>query len=95
MTYFYHPQDFLSEADGMFFSYLDDGYCVALVYKKILKALIHESHEISEFDREFLERFSLIQRGIRLVMPLEARMIDQMIEGVEEGQEQLFYEAIS
>jgi hypothetical protein len=28
------------------------------------------------------------------VMPLEARMIDQMIEGVEEGQEQLFYEAI-
>lgn len=95
MTYFYHPQDFLSEADGKLFSYLDDAYCVAIVYEKILKTLIQAGHQISGFDREFLDRFSLIKRGIRLVMPVEARMIDRMIEGVQIGQEQIFCEAIS
>lgn len=94
LTYFYHPQDFLSENDGKLFSYLDDAYCVALVYEKILKSLVRAKRQMSAFDRDFLARLSLLKRGINLVMPVEVREINQMIEEIQAGKKQSFYEAI-
>lgn len=93
LTYFYHPKDFLPEDNGRLFGYLDDAYCVGLLYEKMLKILTRADFPISEFDKEFLKQFSLVKRGIKIVIPEEARLIDRMIEGVQQGQEEFFYRA--
>jgi uncharacterized membrane protein YkvA (DUF1232 family) len=83
VTYFYHPSAFLPKSEEKLFGYLDDAYCVALVYEKILKAFIRNGQKISKSDRNFLAQFKLLKRGFYLIMPEEARKIERMIEGIQ------------
>lgn len=93
LTYFYHPQDFLSEEDGALFGYLDDAYFAGVAYERILQSLIRADRALSKFDQDFLEQFGLIKRAVHLVIPDAARKIDQMVEEVERGKKGLFTEA--
>ena len=94
LTYFYHPQDLLSDEDGALFGYLDDAYCVGLVYEKILRALVKERLKITDFDRDFLKQFGLIKRAVHMVIPEVARQIDLMVEGIQSGREGVFFNGI-
>jgi len=91
LTYFYHPKDFLPEEHQGLFGYLDDAYCIALVYEKVLRVLMKMGIELNSNDKDFLKQFSLTKRRVRAVIPEEARKVSEMVEDVLTGDRQSFF----
>lgn len=91
LTYLYHPKDFLPEDDGKLFGYLDDAYCVALVYEKVLKNLRKARVKLAPFDKDFLKQFALTKRSIKSIIPEEGRAISEMIARMFKGNCGSFY----
>lgn len=90
LTYLYHPKDFLPEDNGKLFGYLDDAYCVALVYEKVLKNLRKARVKLAPFDKDFLKQFALTKRSIQSVIPEEGKAISEMIARMFKGNCSLF-----
>ncbi|HOW60011.1 MAG TPA: hypothetical protein PLO78_09845 [Candidatus Omnitrophota bacterium] len=91
LTYLYHPKDFLPEDNEKLFGYLDDAYCIALVYEKVLKALQIKRVRLTSFDEGFLRQFVLMKRSIKAVIPEEGKAISEMIAGMFKGDYRSFY----
>ena len=91
LTYLYHPTDFLPEDNEKLFGYLDDAYCIALVYEKILKTLQKTQIKLAAVDEAFLKQFALTKRSIKAVIPEEGKAISEMIAGVIKGNPDSFY----
>ena len=91
LTYLYHPKDFLPEDNGELFGYLDDAYCIALVYEKVLRALQKAHVKLTVFDEGFLKQFALMKRSIKAVIPEESKAISEMTAGVFKGNYQSFH----
>ena len=87
LTYLYHPKDFL----GKLFGYLDDAYCIALVYEKVLRALLKARVKPASFDEDFLKKFALMKRSIKAVIPEESKAIAEMTASVLRGNYQPFH----
>mgnify|MGYP001279927064 CR=1 FL=1 len=93
MTYLYHPRDFLPEDNRKLFGYLDDAYCMGLVYEKVLRTLQKTGIELSEGDERFMREFGLTKRNIKAVIPEEAKKISEMVSGILKGSNDSFYAA--
>lgn len=91
LTYLYHPKDFLPEDNEKLFGYLDDAYCIALVYEKVLQALQKARIKLAVSDEGFLKQFTLIKRTVKAVIPEEGKAISEMIAGVFKGNYESFY----
>ncbi len=91
LTYLYHPDDFLPEKNNEFFGYLDDAYCIALVYEKVLKTLRKARLKLSPADEDFLKQFSLMKKSIRIVIPDEGKAIGEMVGGMFKGDHSSFH----
>lgn len=90
LTYLYHPKDFLPEDHGKLFGYLDDAYCVGLVYERVLRALQKARVELAVSDEDFLKQFALMKRCVKAVIPEESKAIAEMTAGVFKGNYQSF-----
>jgi len=95
LTYLYHPKDFLPENNQSLFGYLDDAYCVALIYEKFLKVLQKARIKIAPSDVDFLRQFALTKRSIRTVIPEEGKSISEIISGVLKGNHDPFFVVFS
>lgn len=95
LTYLYHPQDFLPEDNQKLFGYLDDAYCVALVYERILRNLQKANVKLNAVDDDFLRQFALMKRGVKAVIPEEGLKISDMVAGIYKGNSDAFYAAFS
>lgn len=91
LTYLYHPTDFLPEDNDKLFGYLDDAYCIALVYEKILKTFHKARIKLTAADEDFLRQFALTKRSIKAVIPEEGKAISEMIASVIKGNPDSFY----
>jgi len=91
LTCLYHPGDFLPEDSEKLFGYLDDAYCIALVYERILRTLQKARVKLSVFDQSFLKQFPLMRRNVNAVIPEEGKSISEMIDGVFRGNCDSFY----
>ena len=91
LTCLYHPGDFLPEDSEKLFGYLDDAYCIALVYERILRTLQKARVKLSVFDQSFLKQFPLMRRNVNAVIPKEGKAISEMIDGVFRGNYDSFY----
>ncbi|HNX69252.1 MAG TPA: hypothetical protein PKI45_07180 [Candidatus Omnitrophota bacterium] len=91
LTYLYHPKDFLLEDNEKLFGYLDDAYCMALVYEKVLKTLQKARVKLTSADEDFLRRFSLTKRSIKAVIPEEGKAISEMVVGMFKGNYSSFH----
>jgi len=95
LAYLYQPHDFLPEDNQRLFGYLDDAYCVAIVYDKILRHLRKSGVPLSANDEQFAAQFTLMKRGVKAVIPQEARKISEMLAGISKSDNELFYTAFS
>lgn len=91
LAYFYQAKDFLPEEEEGLFGYLDDAYCVALVYEKILRFLQKSGMPINPMDANLMKQFPLIKRSVKVVIPVEAQKISDMLTGVYKGDNESFY----
>lgn len=91
LTCLYHPGDFLPEDRESLFGYLDDAYCIALVYEKVLRSLQKARIKLPVFDQNFLKQFILMRRSVKTMMPEEEKAISEMIAGVFRGDYESFY----
>ena len=92
LTCLYHPRDFLPEDGEKLFGYLDDAYCIGLVYEKVLLALQKARVKLAVFDEGFLKQFALMKRSVKAVIPEEGEAISEMITGVFKGNYESFYD---
>lgn len=93
LTYVYHSKDVLREENEKLFAYLDDAYCIALVYEKALKTLQKARVKLAPADEDFLKQFPLTKRSVSVVIPEEGKAIAEMIAGVFKGNYSSFYAA--
>lgn len=93
LTYLYHPRDFLPEDNRKLFGYLDDAYCIGLVYEKVLRILQKTGVELSACDEGFMREFGLTKRNMKAVIPDETKKISEMITGILKGNNESFYAA--
>lgn len=91
LTYLYHPKDFLPEDNEKLFGYLDDAYCIALIYEKVLKALRKARVRVTAADEDFLRQFILTKRSIKAVIPEEGKAISEMITNLFKGNPAFFH----
>ncbi len=91
LTCLYHPRDFLPEDAEKLFGYLDDAYCIGLVYEKVLQALQKARVKLAVFDEGFLKQFALMKRSVKAVIPEEGQAISEMISAVFKGNYEPFY----
>jgi len=90
LTYLYHPKDFLPEDNEKLFGYLDDAYCIGLVYEKVLRTLQKARVKLAISDEDFLKQFALMKRSVKAVIPEESKAISEMTAGVFKGNYQSF-----
>lgn len=95
LNYLYRPADFLPEAEGTLFGYLDDAYFAALAYEKILRELSKPGTPgLSRFDRDFLKNIGLLKRNVNLVIPEEARKISEILNALLNTRTEALYAAV-
>lgn len=95
LTYLYEPDDFLSNKKWGLFGYLDDAYFVVSVYSKVILEELAGQRKISAMDLGFYEETKSLIPCIKSVLPEETRKIDDMINGIYEGDKQVFLSAFN
>mgnify|MGYP000918061466 CR=1 FL=1 len=93
LTDLYRPRGFLPEDNQKLFGYLDDAYCVSLVYEMILRHLLKAEVKLDAVDKDFLKQFVLMRRGVKTVIPEEERKISDMVVDVFKSNSNSFYAA--
>lgn len=96
LSYLYHPKDFLDEGKHGLFGYLDDAYFAALVYEFVLKSVQKAGLKLTPKDNRFLCEVVNMKAAAKLVIPDEAKKIDDMFQEIQNNKESaLFASAFS
>ncbi len=85
MTYLFHEEDFLPDADGGLFGYLDDAYMIGSVYFMTMRGAGFDS-QASAIDSNSAK--SAVPRWLedtRKVIPGETEKIDKMLLDILQG----------
>lgn len=88
LIYLYHPYDFIPEETSALFGYLDDAYLVGSVYSRLKRSSTASPRSATAEDLTRDLEASL--EAVRLVIPKEARRIDQLIEELARGKQDFF-----
>jgi uncharacterized membrane protein YkvA (DUF1232 family) len=92
LSYLYHPKDFLDEGKHGLFGYLDDAYFAALVYEFVLKAVQEGAGvKLTPKDNRFLCEVVNMKAAAKLVIPDEAKKIDEMFLEIQSEKESGIY----
>lgn len=94
LTYLYLPKDFISEEEWGLFGYLDDAYFVAKMYTTVIEEMKDSGIKIRAGDINLYDQVKMLQRDIRIVIPKEAKDIDQMINELSEGKKTVYYSLV-
>ncbi|MDA9101365.1 hypothetical protein N9K06_01670 [Omnitrophica bacterium] len=81
-AYLYNPKDFLSEDEHGLYGYLDDAYLVINIYERVLQGAAN----LSEEDRDFLEKISHSKKYMKALIPDETQKIEKMVESALNGE---------
>lgn len=91
LSYLYHPKDFLDEGKHGLFGYLDDAYFAALVYEFVLKSVQETGLKLTPKDNRFLCEVVNMKAATKLVIPDEAKKIDDMFLEILSDKESAIY----
>ena len=91
LTCLYQPRDFLPEDNEKLFGCLDDAYCIALVYEKVLRALPKAHVKLAVSDEGFLKQFTLMKRSVKALIPEQGKAMSEMIAGMLKGHYKTFH----
>jgi uncharacterized membrane protein YkvA (DUF1232 family) len=91
LSYLYHPKDFLDEGKHGLFGYLDDAYFAALVYEFVLKSVQGTGVKLTPKDNRFLCEVVNMKAATKLVIPDEAKKIDDMFSEIQSDKESAIY----
>jgi len=90
LTYLYHPEDLINyEAYGLF-GYLDDAYMVGLTYENTMKKTDYDSQRYLPNQADIAKQIPLWIKTTKEVLPKETGVIDSTIEGLLNGDMNLF-----
>jgi len=87
LSYLYHPKDFLDEGKHGLFGYLDDAYFAALVYEFVLKTIQAMGVKLTPQDNRFLSEVVNMKAATKLVIPDEAKKIEEMFLEIQSEKE--------
>lgn len=85
LTYIFHPDNLISLENNGLFGYIDDAYLVVATFLRLEEMAFKDWHEKSSAELELWERCRAQLAAPKLVIPVEAARIDQMIESIIEG----------
>ncbi len=92
LSYLYHPKDFLDEVEHGLFGYLDDAYFAALVYEFVLKAVQEGARvKLTPKDNRFLCEVMNMKAAAKLVIPDEAKKIEDMFQEIQNNKESALF----
>jgi uncharacterized membrane protein YkvA (DUF1232 family) len=86
LTYFFHPNNFISEESSGLFGYIDDAYMVVSTFLRIEEISQRDWHEKSSEELDLLRRCRALIIAPRLVIPNEAAKIDELIYSMIHGE---------
>jgi uncharacterized membrane protein YkvA (DUF1232 family) len=85
ITYVYHPHDLISDNEHGLFGYIDDAYLTVSSFIRISDMYLHDWDEKSELERDLAVRAKELIEVPRLLIPKEAKELDEMIENWQKG----------
>jgi uncharacterized membrane protein YkvA (DUF1232 family) len=90
LTYLYHPEDLLKDKAYGLFGYLDDAYMVGLTYETTMNKIDYDVKKYLPNQADITKQIPLWIKTTREVLPKETENIDKSIEGLLNGNMNLF-----
>ena len=90
LAYLYHPEDLLKDEAYGLFGYLDDAYMVGLTYENTMNTIDYDVKKYLSNQADITKQIPLWIKTTREVLPKETENIDRSIEGLLNGNMNLF-----